>query len=114
MRDLPDPLLDEAATRFRLLGDATRLRILRFLAQEGEAPVGEIAAAAGCSQANVSKHLRLLHDARIVRRRAEGTMAYYRVIDPSVAELCGIVCGGIRRQVAREAALMGVTPGGQA
>ncbi|QFG02561.1 ArsR/SmtB family transcription factor [Tepidiforma bonchosmolovskayae] len=113
MNDLPDDLMGLVAERFRLLGDGTRLRIIRFLLARGEAPVGEIAAATGCSQANVSKHLRLLHDARVVRRRAEGTMAFYRVVDPSVEELCDIVCGGIRRQVAEEAALVGLTPGGQ-
>ena len=73
MNDLPDDLVKLVAERFRLLGDGTRLRIIRFLLARGEAPVGEIAAATGCSQANVSKHLRLLHDARVVRRRAEGS-----------------------------------------
>lgn len=112
MHSLPDELLEHVADRFRLLGDATRLRILRYLLERGEASVGEIVAATGCSQANVSKHLRHLAGARIVRRRAEGAMAFYRVIDPSVAELCDIVCGGIRRQVAEDAALIGIRAGG--
>lgn len=112
MQELPDDLLEFVAERFRLLGDATRLRIIRCLLERGEASVGEIVAATGSTQANVSKHLRLLHDARLVRRRAEGTMAFYRVIDPSVEELCEIVCGGIRRQVEHEAALVGLIPGG--
>ncbi len=113
MHDLPDALLDDVAERFRLLGDVSRLRILRFLLQRGEASVGEIAAATGCSQANVSKHLRLLLGARVVGRRAEGTMAYYRVTDPGVAELCGLVCAGIRRQAEQQAALVGLQRGGQ-
>jgi ArsR family transcriptional regulator len=75
--------------------------------------VGELAEAVGCTQANVSKHLRLLHDARIVRRRAEGTMAFYRLADPSVAELCAIVCGGIRRRVEEDAAAVGLARAGQ-
>ena len=106
MHQLPDELLDHVADRFRLLSDPTRLRILRSLLNGGEATVSEIVAATGATQANVSKHLRMLADARIVKRRAEGTSAYYRVIDPTVPELCDIVCGGIRQRVLDDAALV--------
>ncbi|WP_322817647.1 metalloregulator ArsR/SmtB family transcription factor [Tepidiforma sp.] len=103
MSNVPDAVLDEVAERFRLLGDGTRLRMLRVLGQRGEVAVGELAEAVGCSQANVSKHLRLLAAARMVRRRAEGTMAYYRLADPSVGELCALACRGIRWWDAAEA-----------
>lgn len=112
MHDLPDALLDEVADRFRLLGDPTRLRILRAILARGEASVGELAAATGCSQANVSKHLRLLLDGRMVRRRQAGTSAYYRLADPGVEELCELACGVVRRQVAAEAARIGLVAGG--
>jgi DNA-binding transcriptional ArsR family regulator len=44
-------------------------------------------------QANVSKHLRLLHDSGLVGRRREGTTVYYHLADPSVFQLCDLVCG---------------------
>ncbi len=106
MPEIPDALIDHVADRFRLLGDPTRLRILRALLNRGEATVTDIVAATGATQANVSKHLRLLSDARIVKRRAAGTSAFYRVIDPTVPELCDIVCGGIRQRALNEAALV--------
>jgi DNA-binding transcriptional ArsR family regulator len=106
MSRLPDELLDYVADRFRVLSDANRLRILRHLMEHGESTVGEIVGATRCSQANVSKHLRVLLDARVVRRRPEGTSAYYTVVDPSVPELCDIVCGGIRARVLADAALV--------
>ena len=106
MKSLPDELLDYVADRFRVLSDATRLRILRYLMEHDEATVGEVVEATHCSQANVSKHLRVLLDARVVRRRPEGTSAYYSVADPSVPELCDIVCGGIRARVLADAALV--------
>lgn len=109
MNRLPDELLDYVADRFRVLSDSTRLRILRHLMEHGETTVGEIVEATHCSQANVSKHLRVLLDARVVRRRAEGTSAYYSVADPSVPELCDIVCGGIRARVLADAALVAVS-----
>lgn len=107
MSNVPDAILGEVAERFRLLGDGTRLRMLRVLAQRGEVAVGELAKAVGCSQANVSKHLRLLAAARMVRRRAEGTMAYYRLTDPSVGELCALACRAIRWREAGEAGQVG-------
>ena len=80
---VPDALLDRVAQRFRVLGDASRLAIVRLLVERGEASVGEVVDAVGMSQANVSKHLRLLLDAGIVSRRREGTSAYYAVVDSS-------------------------------
>jgi DNA-binding transcriptional ArsR family regulator len=103
---LPAELLDHVAERFRVLGDATRLSIIRTLLDDGEQNVGELVEQLGTSQANVSKHLRILHDARIVSRRAEGTSAYYSVTDPTLMPVCAIVCDRLRDQAATEAAVL--------
>lgn len=100
---LPPELLEHVAERFRVLGDATRLGIIRTLLDDGEQNVGQLVERLGTSQANVSKHLRILHDARIVARRAEGTSAYYAVVDPSLIPVCAIVCDRLRDQVAADA-----------
>lgn len=100
---LPEHLLEHVAERFRVLGDATRLSILRLLLDEGEMNVGEIVERLGASQANVSKHLRVLYDARIVSRRPDGTAAFYSVTDPSLTQICELVCDRLRVQVAGDA-----------
>lgn len=100
---IPDTLLDRVARRFHVLGDASRLAILRLLVDRGELSVGAIVDALHMSQANVSKHLRLLLDAGIVERRAEGTTHHYRVVDDSVEQVCTIVCDRIESQVRAEA-----------
>jgi len=100
---LPSELLEYVADRFRVLGEATRLGVIRTLLDDGEQNVGQLVDRLGTSQANVSKHLRILHDAGMVARRAEGTAAYYSVADPSLIELCTIVCGRLREQVADNA-----------
>jgi DNA-binding transcriptional ArsR family regulator len=101
---IPESLIEHVAERFRVLGDATRLSILRLLLERGELNVGEICdALEGSSQANVSKHLRILHVAGIVSRRREGTAAYYRIADPSIAELCDMVCDRLTVQAVEEA-----------
>jgi DNA-binding transcriptional ArsR family regulator len=91
---LPDSLLDHVAERFRLLGDPTRLAILRCL-MAGERSVGAVVEDTGLGQANVSKHLKLLADAGLVARRKAGLQALYTIADPLVEQLCRLVCGSV-------------------
>jgi DNA-binding transcriptional ArsR family regulator len=95
---VPDELIEHVAERFRVLGDVTRLSILRLLRERGEMNVGEICAELDTSQANVSKHLRTLAAAGIVARRREGTAADYTIADPTITKLCDVVCARIVRQ----------------
>jgi len=90
------------ASRFRLLSEPLRLQILNRL-QEGEASVSQLAEDIGASQPNVSKHLRLLIDGGLVARRQEKTSVFVRVADPSVFELCQVVCGGIEKHLNAQA-----------
>ena len=100
---IPEHLLEHVAERFRVLGDATRLSILRLLLDQGPLNVGELVERLNTSQANASKHLRILHEARMVSREPRGTAVYYSVSDPTVIELCDVVCGRLREQVAEDA-----------
>src|SRR6188768_4054061 len=83
------------AERFRTLGEPMRLRLLQAL-RDGERSVGDLVDEVGAGQANVSKHLQLLHRMGFVQRRKEGTTALYRIADPNVFKLCDLVCGGMR------------------
>jgi len=103
LNTLPEQLLEQVAERFRVLGDATRLAILRVLMAEGTLNVGEIVVRLDTSQANVSKHLRTLYEAGVVSREARGTAAYYSVADPTISQLCDVVCGRLREQVTDKA-----------
>ena len=103
---IPDAMLERVARRFRVLGDATRLSILRLLVARGELSVGEIVDELGMSQANVSKHLRLLLDAGVLARRRDGTSAYYSAVDGSIERLCALVCDRIEEQAELEVRAM--------
>ena len=100
---VPDSMLDRVAHRFRVLGDATRLSILRLLVDRGELSVGQIVDDLAMSQANVSKHLRLLLDAGVLTKRRAGTSAYYTVADPSIETLCSLICDRLEAQAGIEA-----------
>jgi DNA-binding transcriptional ArsR family regulator len=95
---LPEPLIELVAERFRVLGEPFRIKLLDRL-YEGEASVGELRAAVGASQQNVSKHLGILHAAGMVSREKRGNRTVYAISDPDLFELCELVCGGIRRRL---------------
>jgi len=87
-------LLALVAERFKALGEPARLSILSQL-RDGEGTVTELIDATGLGQANVSKHLQLLHTQGFVARRKEGLFVYYALADESVFQLCDIMCGKI-------------------
>ncbi|NTV97604.1 MAG: winged helix-turn-helix transcriptional regulator [Chlorobiaceae bacterium] len=79
----PDEMLEAVSNRFKLLSEPMRLKILRVLCEK-EHTVQEIVKEVKASQANISKHLALMHDNGIVNRRKEGLKCYYRIADESI------------------------------
>lgn len=98
---IPDELLDLTARKFQMLGDSTRLAILRAL-MAGERSVGQVVEETGRGQANVSKHLKLLAESGLIARRKEGLQVFYKVCDPLVEKLCQLVCASVMKQVESE------------
>lgn len=97
---VPTELIEQAAERFRLLSDPTRLRLLNELDDIDELAVGELAERAGVGLSNTSKHLHQLEREGIVAKRRSGTTILYRIADPTLAELCDLVCSGLRQRFA--------------
>jgi DNA-binding transcriptional ArsR family regulator len=63
---------------FEAIAEPNRRRILDLL-RAGERPAGEVVEALAISQPGVSKHLRLLREAGLVRVRADGQRRLYSV-----------------------------------
>ena len=82
----PDKTLSELADTFKVLGDATRVRILHALSME-ELCVCDIAALLDATQSAISHQLRLLRAAKLVKFRKEGKMAYYSLDDDHIRNL---------------------------
>jgi DNA-binding transcriptional ArsR family regulator len=91
---LSRPVIEQLAERFRALGEPNRLAILSAL-RTGERTVTELMDDTGLNQANLSKHLRMLHQQRYVARRKEGLHVFYRLRDEDVFRICDILCGRI-------------------
>ena len=96
MELVPREHIEQAARRFKLLGDPSRLELLNILYEGGEMSVHEIVDASGQSQPNVSRHLGLLLQADVVARRRDGMEVYYRINDPSLSGLCLLICGSLQ------------------
>ncbi|MFC7396078.1 ArsR/SmtB family transcription factor [Chelatococcus sp. GCM10030263] len=62
---------------FRTLADPTRRAIFERLCRDGDQTVGALTARAGVSQPAVSKHLKVLKQAGLVRDRHEGRQTHY-------------------------------------
>jgi ArsR family transcriptional regulator len=70
----------QALAALRGAGEATRLRILALLAG-GELNVKDLTQILGQSQPRISRHLKLMADAGLIRRFREGSWVYFRLAD---------------------------------
>ncbi|HEY4942903.1 MAG TPA: metalloregulator ArsR/SmtB family transcription factor [Rhizomicrobium sp.] len=73
----------ELAEIFRLMGDASRLRII-LAALARPICVSDIAAQTKLSPSLVSHHLRLLRSARVLRAERQGKQVFYVAADQHV------------------------------
>ncbi len=83
---LPIEQAELAVEVFRMLSDATRVRLLWAVIDQ-ELAVNELAERLGKPAPSVSQHLAKLRMARLVRTRREGTQVFYRVDNEHVAQL---------------------------
>jgi SAM-dependent methyltransferase len=70
--------MSDAPALLRLLGDETRLRLIRVLGLE-PLNVSELTAVLGVAQSGVSRHLGLLKDAGLVEEQKAGTFIVHRL-----------------------------------
>jgi DNA-binding transcriptional ArsR family regulator len=91
---LMEKVFERVAQYFDVLSEPARLRIM-YAVCSGEKSVSEVIQLCGSSQANVSRHLTVLHKAGILMRRKEGTTVFYSIADDATVEMCQTVCAMI-------------------
>lgn len=82
-RAFKNEIYDQFARIGKTLSSASRLELIDLLAQR-EWTVDALAKESEMSVANTSRHLQVLRRERLVRRRREGTRAYYSLAGPEV------------------------------
>lgn len=78
--------LDRAAELFKVLGNESRLWLVRLLESESMT-VGALAEATGMSQPLVSQHLKSLRQVGLVTATREGKAMIYAIADEHVAHV---------------------------
>ena len=96
--------LEVVSRRFSALSEPSRLALLQAL-QDGPQSVTHLMEVCALKQANVSKHLGILHEHQLVRRKRDGNTVRYEISDPMVFALCELVCGKIQRDALEASAL---------
>lgn len=102
MEPVPTEVVQQVAAYFSILSEPMRLKILNLL-RDGEKCVQDLVEATATSQANVSKHLKVMLQAGILSRRTQGTSAFYSVSDDLTFELCTLVCDRIASRIEQQA-----------
>jgi DNA-binding transcriptional ArsR family regulator len=74
---------------FDALADATRRRVIRALAESGEATATSIASGLPVTRQAVSKHLAALSEAGLVRAERSGRETFYRLTPRPLTEAVG-------------------------
>ncbi len=95
-------VVEQVANYFRVLGEPMRLKLLNVL-RNGERCVQDLVDETQTSQANVSKHLKVMLQAGILEKRSQGTQAFYRVTDDLIFELCNLVCDRLATRIEQQA-----------
>jgi ArsR family transcriptional regulator, arsenate/arsenite/antimonite-responsive transcriptional repressor len=73
--------IESVASWLRVIADPTRIRLMQILKAGSSSSVQGLACQLGTSRPNISKHLGVLRQAGIVRRRKVGSHALYELVD---------------------------------
>ena len=89
--DVSEEDLDIASRGLKAMGHPLRLKILCILAGAEEISVQDLVDQVGTSQSNISQHLSILRDKRILASRKDANKVYYRIRDPKILQLMEIM-----------------------
>ena len=78
---LAEETVEAVAAMFKVLADPIRIRLIEALNDRGMATGSALAASLPVTQQNVSKHLRVLYHAGIVKRHRDGVWTHYELAD---------------------------------
>jgi ArsR family transcriptional regulator, arsenate/arsenite/antimonite-responsive transcriptional repressor len=107
-RDQEQQNVNTLSGTFKALSDETRLQIMTLLLENDELCVCDFVGALHQTQSKVSRHLRYLYNAGLVKDRRQGLWMHYRISDelkPEHIIILGALCEAVteeRKQVLRQ------------
>ncbi len=103
-RKYKNAIYEQFARVGKAVCNAKRLELLDLLLQT-ERSVEVLAEQAGSSVANVSQHLQVLKQARLVESERRGNRVVYRIADPAVGQMLHVVRALAEKQLAEVSAI---------
>jgi len=82
----------------KTLANPKRLEIIYAL-KEGELAAGELVKRLGIPKANVSQHLAILRQRRVVVSRRDGVNIYYSIANPKIVQACALMREMLMEQI---------------
>jgi len=98
-RDTEEKIFQMHAEICKSMANPTRLKIIKLLG-EGEKSVEELRKKLKLPKANLSQHLSILRQRRIVASRREGLNVYYKCANPKMLKACEILREVLMEQLA--------------
>jgi len=82
----------------KTLANPKRLEIIYAL-KEGELSAGELVKRLNIPKANVSQHLAILRQRRVVVSRRDGVNIYYNIANPKIVQACALMREMLMEQI---------------
>jgi len=89
----------------KTLANPKRLEIIYAL-KEGELSAGELVKRLNIPKANVSQHLAILRQRRVVVSRRDGVNIYYSIANPKIVQACALMREMLMEQIKEDGRLV--------
>ncbi len=103
---MEDQIYAYHAEMCKVFSHPKRLELINLL-REKEMSAGELGEKLGLAPANLSQHLTMMRERRILVSRKEGNAVYYRITNPRLLEAFDMLREILFEQIRQDAALIG-------
>ena len=104
-KNIEEKIFQMHAEECKSMANPTRLKIMNLL-REGEKPVEELKRRLGLNKANLSQHLAVLRQRKIVTARKAGLNVYYSVANQKMIKACDILREVLFEQIQKDERLI--------
>lgn len=102
---MEDQIYQYHAEMCQVFSHAKRLETINLL-RDGEMSVSELAQKLGLTGGNLSQHLSMMKERRILLARKEGNMVFYRIANPKLVRCFDMMREMLFEQIRHDAALI--------
>jgi len=102
---MEDQIYAYHAEMCQVLSHPKRLEAINVL-RDGETSVSELAQKLGLPIGNLSQHLAMMRERRILISRKEGNVVYYRIANPKLLQVFDMLREMLFEQIRQDAALI--------